>query len=180
MREEYQHYRDQMKDETGRYRTRSLFWETRHIEEDKYPPLFTLKDKEHKGYPSLKKIFLSYEHLPGHEYEFAMDVFGSWEHWSKLADESTLKDYIKSWRDELEIKIRASAMKALIKNAFEDGSKGANMAKYLAEGGWRGTGRGRPSKEELQRELKVQAGVAKEFASDLERIGLVAIQGGKR
>ena len=68
----------------------------------------------------------------------------------------------------------------MIRNIKEDGAKGASMAKYLAEGGWMGSGRGRPSKEDVQRELKVQAGIAKELDSDLERIGLVAIQGGKK
>jgi hypothetical protein len=178
MREDFQHFRDQMRDVEGRFRTQSLFWET-STKREKYPPLFTLKDKESKGLPSLRQIYFTYEHLPEHEYEFALDVFGSWELWNKIATESTVRHHIVEWRKELEMKVRASAMKAMIQSALNDGSKGAATAKYLSEAGWRGTARGRPTKEELQRELKVQAGIAKEFEADLERIGLKVIQGGK-
>lgn len=171
-----------MKDEKGKYRTQSLFWETRTRgeTEERYPPLFTLKDREHQGLPSLKNIYLSYDHLPGQEYEFAMDVFGSWDHWERLAKIGLIRPYIAEWRKELEIKIRANAAKALLRNAFEDGPKGASSARYISEGGWKGNGRGRPSNLEVQRELHQQAANSQQLESDMERIGLKVVNGGRQ
>ena len=44
-------------------------------------PIFTIKDdnviKDDVFYWSLKKIYFSYDHVPGFEYEFAKDVFHS-------------------------------------------------------------------------------------------------------
>ncbi len=57
-------------------------------------------------------------------------------------------------------------------------AKGVNAAKYLAEKGYLPK-RGRPSKEEVERERKIQAGVNKELESDMERIGLKVVNGGK-
>ena len=63
----------------GRFRTQSLFWELRYGVDEKYPPVFTLKaeDIEREGiqYLSLKKIYMTYDHVPGLEYDFAIDVF---------------------------------------------------------------------------------------------------------
>ena len=111
MKEEYAPWRAVMLDSQSRYRTRSLFWETRNIDiEEKWEPLFTIKDKPHtvkaigraglNTYPSLKQIYMSYDHVPGHEYEFAMDIFGSWKHWNVLCL-STLRDMIQEWRLDL-------------------------------------------------------------------------------
>ena len=176
-----QDIRPQLKDTFGRFRTESLFLETsKSFRREEYPPVFTLKDREYKGLPSIKRIYMSYNHIPGLEYEFASDVFGSWAHWVKIYDGSKITPYVEIWRDELEIAVRAKALKAIMENALMDGAKGSSSAKYLAEASWRGSSRGRPSKEEVKRELKVQAGIAKHFDEDLERIGLSVISGGKR
>jgi len=173
-----------MKDDNGRYRTQSLFWELRYGTEEKYPPIFTLKSDniERDGilYYSLKKIYLSYDHVPKYEYEFATDVFGSWDHWNKLANDTlpAIKDEIKSWREELDIKLKALGLKALIHASRDNDAKGVQASKYLAEKGYE-TKRGRPSKEEIERERKIQAGARKELETDMERIGLKIINGEK-
>jgi len=173
---------DFMKDDQGRYRTISLFWELRHYSQEKIEPVFTLKSydlqKEDKLYPSLKKIYLTYDHIPGFEYEFALDVFGSWEHWQKMANSQMLKDHIQTWRDELDVRIKAQSLKAMMLAARDNDAKGVNAAKYLAEKGY-AQKRGRPSKAEIEREKKIQAGANKELADDMERIGLKIVEGGK-
>ena len=88
------------KDDLGRYRTQSLFWELRHgVDTSKYPPVFTTKDEdiERDGveYKSLKKIYMSYDHIPGFEYEFALEHLGSWDHWNKLAND-TIPEFFRS------------------------------------------------------------------------------------
>ena len=114
-----------LKDEMGRYRTQSLFWELRYGVDAKYPPIFTLKaediTRDGVEYLSLKKLYMAYDHVPGLEYEFAMDVFNSWDHWQKLANDTIpgIKDEIKAWRDELDIKNKALGIKALM-NAARD------------------------------------------------------------
>jgi hypothetical protein len=62
-------------------------------------------------------------------------------------------------------------------SSLDNDAKGVNAAKYLVEKGYLSK-RGRPSKEELEREKKHILGINKDVASDLERIGLKVVQGG--
>ena len=169
-----------MKDDMGRYRTQSLFWELRYGVDAKYPPIFTLKQediiRDGVEYLSLKKLYMAYDHVPGLEYEFAMDVFNSWDHWQKLQGDTIpgIKDEIRAWREELDIRIKAKAIKALMTSSLDNDAKGVNAAKYLVEKGYLSK-RGRPSKEELEREKKQILGINKDVASDLERIGLKVV-----
>jgi hypothetical protein len=169
------------KDDSGRYRTQSLFWELRHGGDTiKYPPVFTLKDEDIKRddniYKSMKQLYMSYDHIPGYEYEFAMDVLGSWDHWNKLANDTIpdIKNMIQGWRDELDIRLKAHGLKALIHASRDNDAKGVQASKYLVEKGYIQK-RGRPSKEEMDRELKANTKLKKEFESDLERIGLKVV-----
>ena len=169
------------KDDLGRYRTQSLFWELRHGGDTvKYPPIFTTKDEdiERDGvtYKSLKKVYMTYDHIPGYEYEFALDTLGSWDHWNKLANDTIpdLKNMIQSWRDELDVRLKALGLKALINASRDNDAKGVQASKYLVEKGYIQK-RGRPSKEEMDRELKANTKLKKEFESDLERIGLKVV-----
>ena len=173
-----------MKDDQGRYRTQSLFWELRHrVDNDQFPPLFTLKpydlEKPEGIYPSLKKIYMSYDHIPTLEYEFATDVFGSWDHWVKLCDSTEqIRQEIQAWRDELDIRLKAEGLKALILASKDNDAKGVQASKYLVEKGYI-TKRGRPSKQEVEGERKAQAKTKSEFDKDMERIGLKIVEGGK-
>lgn len=178
----------ELKDSIGRYRTQSLFWEFAFLNQDRdtvLEPIFTLKDydveKDGVIYPSLKSVYMSYDHIPGFEYEFALDVFNSWDHWSKLASDTAnkqIRDAVSSWREELDIRIKAKAIKALMMSSRIDDAKGFNAAKYLADKGY-APQRGRPSKEEVQREKKIQAGVSRELEEDMARLGLTVINGTK-
>jgi hypothetical protein len=176
-----------LKDNQGRYRTQSLFWEYAFLNRDRetiLDPIFTIKDydltKDGIIYPSLKRIYLSYDHVPGFEYEFAMDMFNSWDHWVKLSQDGNraITSEISTWKDELDIKIKAKAMKAVMNASLTDDAKGFNAAKYLADKGY-APQRGRPSKEELARHKKQEAGVIKELEADMERLGLTVVNGGK-
>lgn len=165
----------------ARYRTHSLFWELRT---DNNEPLYTIKDDdiERDGvkYLSLKKIYMSYDHIPGFEYQFALDTLGSWKHWEKLCNDSSeqIKSLIQEWRDELDIRITAINLKAIIAQAVDNDPKGLQAAKWLVEKGYATRKAGRPSKEDVQRELKVDAKAAKEHKDDLERIGLKLVSNG--
>jgi hypothetical protein len=165
----------------GRYRTLSLFWEW-NTPEDK-PALFTTKPEDivRNGveYKSMKKLYFSYEHAPGFEYEFAVDVLGSWEHWQKLVNGGKeLREMIQGWKDELDIRLKAQGIKAIMRHSLDDDPKGLQAAKYLVEKGYAKRA-GRPSKEDVERELKSDAKAAKERADDLARIGLKVVNGEK-
>ena len=62
--------------------------------------------------------------------------------------------------------------------AKDNDAKGVSAAKYLAEKGYQKKA-GRPSKEEVAREIKIAAGVKQELQDDMERIGLKVMEGGK-
>lgn len=176
-------YKQHLLTSDGQFKTISLFWEFRQFSADHVEPVFTLKphdvEKEGKVYPSLKQIYLTYDHVPGFEYEFATDIFGSWDHWLKIVESKMLKDYIQSWRDELDVRIKAQALKAMMHASRDNDAKGINAAKYLADKGYVSR-RGRPSKAELERERKIQAGAVKELNDDMERIGLKVVEGNKK
>jgi len=151
------------------------------IDNEGVKPIFTVKDHDYEKdgivYYSLKNIYFSYDHIPGFEYEFAKDVFNSWDHWVGLCN-SSMKELIAGWRDEYTVMIQAKAFKALAKTAYYDGAKGTPAARFLADRGWE-VKRGRPSKEEVERVKKVEAGLEREVADDIERMGLTLVKTGK-
>ena len=158
-----------MKDKMGRYRTQSLFVEYRHGSGE---PIFTLKpyDKEVNGvkYESLMQIYLSYGDVT--EYEFAIAVFGSWAHWQKICRNGVISPFIELWREELELKIRAEAIRTVRAISTDPKNKGGlGAAKWLADRGW-DKKPGRPSKVAVKRELKIAANLTEELDDDYARI----------
>ena len=166
-----------MKDNFGKWRTYSLFYEHRR---KTYPFYWTLKEraisKEGNNIPSLKEIYLSYSHIPGSEYSFATEIIGSWLQWQRLC-RSGLKPFIKEWRDELEIKIQATAMRSIIECSSDKMASSFQASKYLADKGYVPM-RGRPTKEEKANAISQDRDVAHEIQDDLERVGLRIIDKG--
>ena len=165
-----------MKDARGRWRTFSLFYEHR---QEGHEYFWTLSEEDREVadvvIPSLKKLYLEANHIPGYEYAFANEVLGSWVHWERLCA-SCLMGVIAEWKAELEIKIKASSMKIIINTSVSDlGPSSLQAAKYLADKGYASV-RGRPSKAELKGNLAHESGVASEIADDLERVGLKDIK----
>lgn len=178
---EYNHNpaNNQFKDIKGCWRVHSLFYEWNITD---YVSLFTIhnEDRIENGIPyrSLYKIYMSYSHVPGSEYEFATKELGGWEHWLRLCSAGkNIVELIQQWRDELEVRIRAGAIKSMMTNALEPTAVGANAAKWLAEKGY-APKRGRPSKEERQAHLKREESINKQIEADLERVGLSVVSNG--
>jgi hypothetical protein len=161
------------KDVNNKWRTYSLFWEHRQKGYDYY---WTLKDKGTEELPSLKEIYMSYRHAPEFEYEFAQEVIGSWPHWQKLC-RSGLKNYIAAWREELDVKLKAEAIRGAINVSKEGESDSSRLQanKWLADKGYAPT-RGRPSKLEKAQKLAQDAAVSSEIEDDLARVGLKAVK----
>jgi hypothetical protein len=170
---------------------RSLFLETSTLEDkvvwirdDAGPrPIFTLKTYDHtipeesvfyrhQGPNLLKSIYLLYlEYSDPSEYSFALGAFGSWEHWRQLRESIFFQDTYKLMKDALEAKIKSAAIKAACGVAQSSGPQALQAAKWLHSLG-EGKKRGRPSKEELAKELKREAEEAKLLEEDTKRLGI--------
>lgn len=127
---------------------------------------FNDEDKEYKGniYPSLKKLFLACEDPT--EYVFAKTYLLNWAHWQRMNENKALRKHFDEWREELEIYLRSQGMRSII-DMSEDNYQ---AAKYLAEKGWEKRGVGRPSKQEQERERRINEGV-EDYFSDVVRLG---------
>src|SRR3546814_4809867 len=119
--------------------------------------VYTPKEDDHtyKGviYPSLKQLYLKEEDPT--EYEFANKHLANWNHWKRLLANVIIRRYIDEWREELELKMKAKAvreMQALVNS--ENGNFQA--AKYLADKGWDKRAAGRPSKAEVEKRSEEQ------------------------
>lgn len=157
--------KSKMQDVMGRYITQSLFLEIGYNEESVY----TLKENDHfhngKNYPSLKRLYI--EMADPTEYEFATTYLMGWKHWLRLCENKQLRKHIDEWREELEVKLRCRGVKDVMRSAQ---SGNYQAAKWLADRGWDTKGAGRPSKADVDREIKIQAGIRDEYESDVVRL----------
>jgi len=160
-----------LKDNMGRFRTKSLFVEHKHPD---YSAPYTLKPYDHKGSMSMYRKYM--EIGDPTEYEMAIALLGSWKHWQLLAEASWFKPLLEEWRKELKIKFESDRYQEMIEVAekHKGTPMGVQATKWLAER-YSGTAppkRGRPSKAEkkaaLQREQEEDALLAEEN----ERLGL--------
>lgn len=160
------------RDARGGYKTQSLFHEMNQTNDN---PVFTTKEhdiiRDDGLYIfSLKRLYTSIEDPT--EYSHAMSILGSWDHWQRLCNNAVIGRLLNEARVELEVKIRSKAIRAMISTAEYEGSKGTGAAKYIAEKGWEGSKRGRPSKEEVEGRLKQDMAVTDSIRSDAERLGI--------
>ncbi len=155
--------------------TAALFWDmviTRTLEQRMIQPVFTLhEDKE--GYVNCRKTFVELGDPTG--YKWAMKYLGDWAHWKELVKAKWFAKALEEWREELRIKIQSEALDVIRAVSITDDKQALVAAKYLAEYGWvkAGTGRGRPSKAEVQGELKKAVEAISVEDEDAKRIGLV-------
>lgn len=133
--------------------------------------IYTLKERDHEYkdhvYPSLKALYLK-ENDPT-EYLFAEKYLLGYPHWKRICANKVLLAYIQEWREELEIKLRAEAVRALI-NMTSSENGNFQAAKFLADRGWDKNKVGRPSKEELEKRAAIGQRVDDEFKADIRRL----------
>ena len=149
--------------------TKGLFLEESY--EDRSTVLYTLKDVDHDGYPSLYRKYLEMADLT--EIEFARAYFDGWEHWQMVCAAPWFKPFITRWRKELELTLRAralNAVKAVADNPDHKSSYDAN--KYLLSGNWKTEKDkvGRPSKDEIKRQANELFISQNDTQADLTRI----------
>lgn len=165
----YKPDKSKFKDEKGRYIVQGLFLEDRYNTD---LAVYTLdgEDKTYKGvvFPSLKKLYL--EHGDPVEYSFARKYLYDWPHWQRLCNNAIVGRHIETWRAELALSLQADGIASLINLAVEKDSYQAS--KWLADRGWETKERGRPSKEEIEGELKRRADEKSEFSDDFQLLRL--------
>lgn len=158
--------RSKLQDSAGKPMTQSLFLELFYADE----AVYTLKDfdYEYKGklYPSIKRLYLEMEDTT--EYEFAKTYFLGWKHWVRLGENKLIRGHIDEWREELELKLRARAVKQMMHLADEGNSYQAS--KWLADRGWDTRAAGRPTKEEKKRNEALNDRVKNEYSADVVRM----------
>ena len=146
-------YDPRFRNDQGLYYTQVLFYEMTNS--DKSTVLYTLKDQEHMGYPSIKQLYLEMEDIT--EYEFANEYFGGWSHWLKLQKSQWFREHLSQWREELELKIKARALHAVRRKAQSTDKDAFSANKYLLEKGYEtkktsSNPVGRVSKERIKEE----------------------------
>ena len=164
------------KNSNGNMLLKSLFHETKA---HGLKGIYTLKDKDHEFeghvYPSLYKLYMATEDLT--EYEFACKYLDSWEQWVKLCETTWFKEYINRWRTELELKLKAQALRRLMEEARDGGKNSYNANKFIVERGWvpketEVSRRGRPSKQEISRRAAEEVFSDRQIEEDIKRLEL--------
>ena len=164
----------------GSWNSRSLFYET--YLQTELPPVFTLKAEDYtvqegrlKGTHllSMKRMYME-NALPESEYDFAMLVFGSYDHWKTVRKLKWFQEHYVEWVDESEARTRAQAIRNIHMDSMSSSKSSVSSAKWLADANWKMTKdkpkRGRPSNAEVERERKVAAAVKSDLTDDWERI----------
>lgn len=136
---------------------------------DKGTVLYTLKDEDHMGYPSLYQRYMAVSDPT--EYRFAQEWLDGWEHWEALCNCSWFKPYVTRWRRELALKIKSEALASIINESRSASSNSYQAAKFLVNGEWEDKrGRGRPSKQEVKEEATRIADDKSRIMDDFKRI----------
>lgn len=164
-------YFDKFKDSMGRFRTQSLFVEHPN---DSYPTYFTLKKQDKDGKMSLYRKYM--EIGDPTEYQVAIRLFGSWDHWQALCRSKWFMVHLTGWRQELKNRMESDRYHEMVTKADDPGAMGIQATKWLAEryGGSKQkvSKRGRPSKEEKAAHLIQATREADDTADDLKRLGI--------
>lgn len=144
---------------------------------DKSTVLYSLKDHDHEGYPSLYRLYMEMEDVT--EYEFANAYFDNWEHWEMLLACKWFHPYISRWRRELDLKFKTEAIKVIRHELKEQGSKNKfQAAKMIIDRVWENkeakgptAKRGRPVKDNTETEDQIEQENLVSMLQDLKRIG---------
>lgn len=127
-----------LKDVRGCSRTESLFLETiQYSIKDKYKPLYSLRDYEHKGFPSAYQIYMN----SVDENEAAMKLVGTLSHWRKLINlkwfqngrANTGFEGINQWRKDMAARDSTEAKRVLLSQCSTDNVAAARALKKQAD-----------------------------------------------
>lgn len=164
------------KDAMGRKYTKALFLEFCSSTSDKSLVLYTLADEDRGDALSLYRLYMELGDLT--EYDFATKYFYNWDHWKQLCAVSWFTPHVARWREELDLKTKAEALKRIKEEAKDPKAKNTFSAnKILIDRSWENSKpksptrkAGRPTREEVAGELKREVKEAKIIEDDYRRI----------
>lgn len=109
------------------------------------------------------------------EYAGAIELVGSWEEWMRFKREWVRfsRDILPEWLAEVEIKLRSQGIREVVVDATSTSKSAATSARWLAEAKFVRRPAGKPSKAEVERQAKIEAGVMDEVAEDIARVSQV-------
>lgn len=157
--------------DSGARFTKSIFYEM--VMADKSTCVYTLKNEDHKGFPSLYRLYMEEEDPK--EYRFANKYLQDWEHWQMLCELSWFKPLVTRWREELQLKLESEALYHIISESRAGRKESFAANKYLLEKGWGIKPKdsvGRPSKEHIKREAERMFTDNSRVLEDLNRLGV--------
>jgi len=113
------------------------------------------------------------------EYQAAIALVGSWAEWERIKQNyQEFVGFIADWVLEVELKIKSKCIKKIVGLANSKEKEAFQAAKFLATQEYkRRPGAGRPSKAEVEREVKQIAKAAADTKDEKERM-LRVLQGG--
>jgi hypothetical protein len=162
---------DTFKDSQGRFRTQSLFIEHPH---KSYPAFFTLKKYNKDGYISMYQKYM--EIADPTEYQVAIRLLGSWDHWQALKRAKWFREHLAAWRDELRVKMESDRYYEMLGKSDKDTPQAIQATRWLADryGESKDKTRkaGRPSKQEKEAHLKRLTQESEDTDADAARIGI--------
>jgi hypothetical protein len=150
-----------------------LFFETTLPDTRVEATIYSLKQEDHlvnnKLYLSFHRLYLELEDIT--EYEFAKKYLHSYEHWEMLCKCNWFKPHLALMRRELDLKLRAKALRKIQSLAKSNDKDSFAANKYLLEKNWEPKAeKGRPSKEAIREAAKAQADEETRMNTDFERI----------
>jgi hypothetical protein len=159
---------EKFKNVNGVWLLREIFFETA-LNKDNV--LYTLKQEDHAGFPSLYQLYMDTNDQT--EYLFAVTHLGGWQHWKALSEASFFKSYITEWREELEIRSRSIALAKIIETANGKTKDAYAAQKFVANKEWdkaKAPARGRPSNAQVKQAANDFAAEQRRLTEDLERL----------
>lgn len=154
---------------TGTRYLRALFYEETLA--DKSTVVYTLKDKDHQGYPSLYRLYM--ETGDPTEWRFATQYLDGWEHWDMLTQCHWFVPYVTRWRKELQLRIASQSLARIMAEAKTNSRDSFTANRYLLERGWEPKDAkkgGRPTKESIRAAAHELASQSQQINSDYDRL----------
>lgn len=130
--------------------------------------LLTLEDKN-SDLPCLRDLYMELTLEDPTEYQFAIQVFNTWDFWENLSSTSIIKPKIDKWRKENMIRQKSLAVVAM-KSEAKVGKSRATAARWLYDNGFTAP---KPKKEEAK---TIAKSVDKDTEADMKRLGLKVVE----
>lgn len=106
-----------------------------HSYTDRSNVIYTLKDQDHDGYPSLYRLYMELEDVT--EYDFANAYLENYDHWEMLCKCGWFQPFLARWRKELDLKLKTEAVRVIRQELKDPASKNKfQAAKMIIDRVW--------------------------------------------